>query len=115
MDRPHEHLAGPRRTPARAVYTLSLEAHRRRGWRRVTVALWSAASMLALGFFGSPSIGEWVVRRRDDGREVQRIDAGADEEASILRSELYRQLDELSAEEFEERWSLERRSEPGRT
>ncbi len=86
------------------VYDLALAPHERIGLRRVQVAVWALASIATVGALDGPSVGEWVVRRRADGQVLVRVDAGDAEDAAILRSELERQLAELTPEEFTERW-----------
>lgn len=87
------------------VYELTLEPHEEAGLRRIRVSAWALLSIVSLGYLGGPSIGEWVVRHRADGRELFRVDAGDEEDAAILRAELDRQLEELTPEELAARWA----------
>lgn len=92
--------------PARATFVLSLERHQHQGWRRLRLLTWSALALVSLGAVDTPSVGEFVVRRRADGAEVLRMDAESQEETSILQHELESQLDTLTAGAFAERWSF---------
>jgi hypothetical protein len=90
---------------AAEVFEVRLEKHEHTGWRRIRVGAWALATAVAQGFVGSPSVGEWVVRHRADGRELFRVDAGDEEEAAVLRAELDRQLEQLTPDEFAARWA----------
>ena len=90
------------------VYAVSLERHAAQGWRRAGLLAWALLSVMSFGFVGTPSVGEWVVRRRSDGAEVLRLEAGAEEEAAALRGELDDQLARLTPSEFAVRWALAR-------
>ncbi|GAB2870110.1 hypothetical protein [Nocardioides pacificus] len=91
---------------AGALYEVSLETHERRGLRRLRTLAWVAASTLTMGFFGFPSVGELVVRRRSDRAEVLRTDAEAEESAAQLLEHVHEQLRRLSPVEFRERWGI---------
>jgi hypothetical protein len=52
------------------------------------------------------SVGDVVVRRRDDGSEVLREAGGGSEEAAQTVRHLEGQLATLSPEEFRERWGI---------
>ncbi|WP_019143458.1 hypothetical protein [Aeromicrobium massiliense] len=92
--------------PARDVFVLSLERHAHQGWRRLRLLAWSALALVSLGAVDTPSVGEFVLRRRADGVEVLRMDAESQEETSILQHELESQLDTLTAGALAERWSF---------
>lgn len=87
-------------------YTVTLERHERQGPRRLAVLAWVAVSVASFGTLEGPSVGQYVVRRRSDGLEVLRVEAGADEEAAATRAGLDEQLATLSVEEFHEAWSI---------
>ena len=93
-------------TTAGEIYTVTLERHVRQGPRRVATAAWALLDAVSMHFVGGPSVGEWVVRRRADGGEVLRVEAGGDEEAAATRVALDDQLATLSVEEFHEAWSI---------
>lgn len=85
-------------------YDVALVEHRRRGLRRLAVAAWALAALS--GWLDSPSVGEVVIRRRADGRELHRADAGDAEASALLLEHLRRQLDTMTPAEFEDAWSL---------
>ncbi len=93
-------------TTAGEVYVVALEAHERRRWRRAVVSAWALASAATLGYLDGPSVGEYVVRRRSDGTEAFRVEAGADEEAALTLQALEEQLAGCPVAEFEERWGI---------
>lgn len=93
-------------TTAGDVYVVGLERHESHRWRRLAVGAWALASAATLGYLDAPSVGQWVVRRRDDGTEVLRVEAGGEEEAAITRQALDDQLATLPVEEFHDRWGL---------
>lgn len=87
------------------TYDVALVEHRRRGVRRLAVAGWALAATVA-GWIDGPSIGEVVIRRRADGAELHRTDAGDAEACALLLEHLREQLATLNAAEFEDAWSL---------
>lgn len=98
---------GDGRPGARAgeVYAVALEAPgtARGRWRaRGHGALLAVGAMI--GWYDEPTAGDLVVRRRDDGREVVRVDAGPSEAAAQLLAHVRRQLDELSPRELRDAW-----------
>lgn len=56
------------------------------------------------GWYDEPPAGDVVVRRRDDGREVLRVDAGPSEEAAALLAHVRDQLRTMSPRLFRETW-----------
>ncbi|TCI95903.1 hypothetical protein [Aeromicrobium sp. IC_218] len=92
--------------PAHDVFALSLERHEHQGLRKLRLLAWSALALVSLGAVDTPSVGEFVLRRRSDGAEVLRMDAESQEETSILQHELESQLRTLTAFAFAERWSF---------
>ena len=87
------------------AYAVALVEHRRRGVRRLAVAGWALAAIVA-GWIDGPSVGEVVIRRRADGAELHRTDAGDAEACALLLAHLQEQLATLSAAEFEDAWAL---------
>jgi hypothetical protein len=93
-------------TTAGEVYVVALEAHERRRWRRAVVSAWTLATAATMGYLDGPSVGQWVVRRRADGTEAFRVEAGAEEEAALTLQALQEQLAGCPVEEFEKRWGI---------
>lgn len=87
------------------VYTLELVAVRRPWWRRMGFAAYVLASPL-IGDLPLPSRGDIVVRRRDDGSEVLRLDAGADPEAERLLQHVHDHLHHLDVPTFDDSWGI---------
>lgn len=87
------------------AYDVALVEHRRRGVRRLAVAGWALSATVA-GWIDGPSVGEVVIRRRTDGAELHRTDAGDAEACALLLEHLRDQLATLSVTEFEEAWAL---------
>lgn len=94
-------------TPAGEVYVVALEAHERRGLQRAVVSAWALASAALMGYLDGPSVGQYVVRRRSDGSEAFRVEAGPADEAALTQRALEEQLAGPLAD-FEERWSIAR-------
>ncbi|HEY1132973.1 MAG TPA: hypothetical protein VGE77_00215 [Nocardioides sp.] len=89
------------------VYSLELVTVRRAWWRRVGFGAYALVS----GLFGDtplPSRGDIVVRRRADGGEVLRMDAGADPEAERLLQHVNDHLHHLDVPTFDESWGIGR-------
>lgn len=86
------------------VYDVALVEHRRRGLRRLIMGAWALAALA--GWIDGPSVGEVVIRRRADGAELHRTDAGDAEASALLLDHLRQQLDTMTAAEFEDAWSL---------
>ncbi|NYG56379.1 hypothetical protein [Nocardioides perillae] len=100
--RPGDEPAGVR---AGDVYAVALEppGTARGRWRaRAHGALLAVGAMA--GWYDEPTAGELVVRRRDDGRELLRVDAGPSEAAAQLLAHVRRQLDELAPRELRDVW-----------
>ncbi len=92
--------------PAHEAFALSLERHAAQGWRRLRLLAWSLLALVSWGAVDTPSVGEFVLRRRSDGVEVLRMDAESQEETAVLQAELERQLAELTAGELAQRWAF---------
>lgn len=90
------------------VYSAELAAYRgTRAIRRLALTTWVLVSAFLTGDVGGPSVGQLVVRRQTDGREVMRIDAGNEEEAALLVSHVREQLATLTPEAFRKRWDVD--------
>lgn len=87
------------------VYTLELVAVRRSWPRRLGFVVYAVLGGL-LGETPLQSRGDIVVRRRDDGSEALRMDAGADPEAERLLQHVHDHLHHLDAPTFEESWGI---------
>jgi hypothetical protein len=86
------------------VYVAGLEA--RRGGRLLRSArLFAAfASELAFGLLPAPSVSDVVVRRRDDGSEVLRVEAGDPNVPGDMLRFVQGQLEELDPGTFLAEW-----------
>lgn len=96
---------GPPDVRAGEVYAVALESpvSARGRWRaRAHGALLAVGAMA--GWYDEPTAGDLVVRRRDDGCELLRVDAGPSEAAAQLLAHVRRQLDELSPRELRDAW-----------
>ncbi|WP_052336581.1 hypothetical protein [Nocardioides alkalitolerans] len=98
-------MTGEQPVVAAEVYTLELVAVRRPWWRRVTFAVGVLIGGLLNGTV-LPSRGDIVVRRKDDGSEVLRMDAGADPEAERLLQHVHDHLHHLDVRTFHESWGV---------
>lgn len=87
------------------VYTLELVAVRRPWWRRAGFAAYAVVGGL-IGDIPLPSRGDIVVRRRTDGSEVLRMDAGADPEAERLLQHVHDHLHHLDVPTFDDSWGI---------
>lgn len=97
--------AAEREAPAADLYAAALEPPAP-GRPRLLAAgrgvLLAVGAMI--GWYDEPSAGDLVVRRRDDGREVLRVDAGPSEAAAGLLAHVRAQLATVSAREFRDTW-----------
>ena len=93
--------------PAREVYDVVLDAKPDVGFvRGLGYAVLGALATLGVGdSLGVP--GDLVVRRRTDGRELLRTDAGGEETAAQALGEMRRQLETMSAAEFAAAFDLD--------
>lgn len=98
-------MTGEQPVVAAEVYTLELVAARRPWWRRATFAVGALVGGL-LNDTVLPSRGDIVVRRKDDGTEVLRMDAGADPEAERLLQHVDDHLHHLDVATFHDSWGL---------
>ncbi len=106
MDQPPHAIED--RPVAGNVYSVELAADTgRKAVRRLALAAWVMVSTVVTGDVSGTSVGEVVVRRRSDGQEMMRVDAGAEEEAALLVSHVREQLATLTPEEFCERWDVD--------
>lgn len=93
---------------AGSVYSASLEPMARgKAWSLAWVKGLVTATAALVGWSEQPAIGDLVVRHGADGSEALRTSAGDQEEAALLLEHVQRQLDELSATEFDEAWGLD--------
>lgn len=93
--------------PAREVYDVGLDAKPEVGFvRGLGYAVMGALATLGVGdSIGVP--GDLVVRRKSDGRELLRMDAGGEETAAQALGEMRQQLDAMTAAEFAAALDLE--------
>lgn len=92
---------------AASVYRVSIEPPgpgRPRLRAVVRTVMLGVAAMT--GWYDEPTSGDLVVRRRDDGREVLRVDAGTSEEAAGLLAHVREQLDAMTARQFRDTWDV---------
>ncbi|WP_447645412.1 hypothetical protein [Nocardioides zeae] len=87
------------------VYALELVAVRRSWPRRLGFAAYAIVGGL-LGDTPLQSRGDIVVRRRDDGSEALRMDAGADPDAERLLQHVHDHLHHLDVATFEDSWGI---------
>ena len=88
------------------VYDHELTAPRGGRVRRALAGVVDLVASVDAGPLGLGSVGDVVVRRRDDGVEVLRVTAGPPEEAAATVRELDAQLRTLTPEEFRGRWGI---------
>ncbi|WP_340539482.1 hypothetical protein [Nocardioides sp. GXZ039] len=91
--------------PAGGYYTVAVEAPVRGRVRRLVASL-AGAIGTGLGIYDQ-SAGDLVIRRRADGAEASRIDGGPPEELALTLQTMREQLENLTAADFEDRWSIE--------
>lgn len=88
------------------IYELELCPARRGRVRRVLGGILDALLSVDAGPLELASVGDVVVRRRDDGLEVLRVAAGPPEEAAATLAEVEEQLRTLTPAEFRHRWGF---------
>ena len=100
---------------ASSRYDVSLEPVRGLwGWSKAGLQATVLATWALSGWWDEFRVGDLVVTRTADGREVLRTSAGAQSDAAMLLTHVREQLEYLSVPDFEDAWGIES-DEPGPT
>jgi len=96
--------------PARAdeVFVAALEARPGSRNRQRLRVLGAFVAELAWGLLPRPSVSDLVVRRRDSGVEVLRLEAGDPHTSGDLLRQAREAMGRLSPAAFEYQWGLDR-------
>ncbi|MEH3032625.1 MAG: hypothetical protein PGN07_00935 [Aeromicrobium erythreum] len=90
------------------VYSVAIEEPLGRR-KIVSRLLWPVRIVAAgLGVLDEPTFGDLVVRRLDDDTEVLRVGVEGAEETAMHLAHVRTQLVELSQQEFDDQWGLDR-------
>lgn len=93
---------------ARDVFTVALEARPGTRLRQRLRVAGAFVAELAWGLLPQPSVSDLVVRRRDSGTVVLRMDAGDPHTSGDLLRRARVAMDDLSPAAFEYQWGLDR-------